>query len=72
MGSLLLKDEKRAVFRVRDKVQGRYVLGTKICNQRTAVFCADCTSEADISQSYYYGVVHVLWVILVRTNRAFV
>ncbi len=48
------------------------MLGTKVRSQRNAVLCADCTSEADSSQSDYYGTVHVLWLFLVRTNGAFV
>ena len=47
-------------------------MGTKVRNQRTAVFYADCTSEAESSQFDYYGAVHGLWLILVRTDGAFV
>ena len=47
-----------------------YVLGTKVRSQKTAVFCAKCTSEADRSQSDYYGAVHGLWLILVRKYGA--
>ena len=39
---------------------------------KTAVFCVDCTNEAGSSQSDYYGAVHGLWLILVRTYGAFV
>ena len=44
--------------------------GTRVRSQRTAVFCADCTSEAGCSQSDYYGAAHGLWLILVRTDGA--
>ncbi len=41
-------------------------------SRKLPVFCDECTSEAGSSQSDYYGAVHGLWLILVRTNGAFV
>jgi len=64
--------KERAVFWVGDLVPERYVLSTKVRSRRTAVFCADCTSEAENSQPGYFGAVHGLWLILVRIDGAFV
>ena len=57
---------------MRDRVPKRYVLGTRVRSQRTAVFFADCASEAGSSQSDYCGAASRDVLILVRTYGAFV
>ena len=68
--SLVQSAQKTAVLGLRTLVPSTYLPGTQSCTQKTDIFCDDYTSEADCSQSDYYGAVHVLWLILVRTNGA--
>ncbi len=50
----------------------RYVMGKRVRNQRTAVLCVDCISEAVRSHSDYYGAASRFVLILDRTDGAFV
>ncbi len=60
------------VFWVRNYVLKKYVLGTRVRNQRVAVFRVDCTGETVCRQFDFYGTASRYVLILIRIDGAFV